>query len=158
MSTRDEYHPSAYQVPFDNETNGFQSEDVQGAIEEIGAAASPGFQFSRPGSISSQKYLYIAGGVVSSRAGVPVFINNATVDTVVATNEDPATYQVKVYSHDGDKVNLTLLTTLQVTNSRTTIFSNVGVSVAYGKQIAIRIKPTGTVKNCAVSLKLKGTV
>lgn len=155
---RDYYIVPASQVPFDNDSNGFQSDDVQSAIEEIGAAASPGFQFSRPGSISSQKYLYIAGGVVSSRAGVPVFINSGVIDIVVATNEDPASYDVKLYSHDGDKVNLTLLGTLTVVNARTTIFTNVNITVNYGKQLAVRIKPTGSVKNAAVSLKLKGVV
>ena len=45
MSGRDDYNPVAGQVPFDNTTNGFTSEEAQSAIEEAkqqGAAASRG--------------------------------------------------------------------------------------------------------------------
>jgi hypothetical protein len=45
MSRRDDYNPVAGQVPFDNSTNGFTSENAQGAIEEasvLGGLASRG--------------------------------------------------------------------------------------------------------------------
>lgn len=143
----------AESIPFDNDTNGFDSDNVQEAIEEIGAGASPGFTFSRPGGQSGNTWLKIAGGVVSNRAGIPVFISNPILTTVVATCENVSTYEVKIYEHDGDSINLTLLTTLNVVATRTQTF-NISINLTQGKQIAVRTK--GTVKNPGVNLQLKG--
>lgn len=143
----------AEEIPFDNSTNGFTSDDVQGAIEEIGAGASPGFTFSRAGNQSGNTWLKIAGGVVSHRSGIPVFISNPVLVTVVATCENLNTYDVKIYEHDGDAINLNLLTTLSVVSSRSTTF-NVNINLTQGKQIAVRTN--GTVKNPGVNLQLIG--
>ena len=52
-SGRDSYSPVAASIPFDNSTNGFDSDNVQEAIEETRASASPGFSFGRSGNVSA---------------------------------------------------------------------------------------------------------
>jgi hypothetical protein len=153
MSGRDEFEQTAEETPFDNSTNGFTADKVQTAIEEIGAGASPGFTFSRPGSNTGNTWLKIAGGVVSNRSGIPVFISNPKLITVVATCENLNTYDVKIYEHDGDQINLTLLSTHSVVASRSTTFT-VNITLTQGKQLAVRTN--GTVKNPGVNLQLIG--
>ena len=153
LEFQEELDLSAENVTFDNAINGFDSDNVQEAIEEIGAGASPGYTYSRPGTQNGNTWLKIAGGVVSNRSGIPIFISNPILTTVVATSENENTYDVKIYEHDGDQINLNLITTLSVVNSRTETF-NVNISLTQGKQLAIRTN--GTVKNPGVNLQLKG--
>jgi len=154
MGIRDDFTSVAEQVPFDNETNGFDAENIQEAIEEVGAGASPGYTFSRPGDHSGDTWLKIAGGVVSNRSGIPIFISNPILTTVVATCENLNTYDVKIYTHDGDSINLSLITTLSVISSRRETF-NLNISLTEGKQVAVRT--TGSVKNPGVNIQLKGS-
>ena len=62
MSRRDEFKQVAEETPFDNDTNGFVSDDVQGAIEELqndaAISASPGFGWGKGGSAGPGEYLY----------------------------------------------------------------------------------------------------
>lgn len=68
MSRRDEYNPVANEIPFDNSTNGFTSDNVQNAIEEIPIVAT-----DKPRAAiffwdwnSNPIYLYIYGQVRSN--------------------------------------------------------------------------------------------
>lgn len=149
----------AEEIPFDNDSNGFASEDVQGAIEEIGASASPGFSFGRNGSLSQNTWLRRAGNVPSNRAGVSVAISNPVVVKLACANRSTETYDVEVYEHEGNQVNLTLLGTVTVTNTTGGIF-NVNFPVTQGRQLAVRLgsTSTGNVRDLGVDLILTGGV
>ena len=139
----------------DNTDNGFDSEFVQGALEETGASASPAFSFSREGALNEGAWLNKAGGVASNRAGVSVFINNPIITLIACTSENENTYDVTIYEHNGDEVNLTELGTVSIVASRSEIFT-VHFATSYGKQLAARIT-SGTSRNAGVDLQLKGS-
>lgn len=151
---REEHILIADEIPFDNTNNSFDSEDVQGAIEEVGAGASPGFSFSRTSNVSSKAWLNRAGGVASNRAGIAIFIDDPVITKIACTCENQNTYDVTVYEHEGDEVNLVELITVSVINSRTEIF-DVNVSATKGKQLAVRVT-NGSARNPGVDLQLKG--
>lgn len=156
MSRRDDFTQVAESTPFDNSDNGFDSDNVQEAIEEIGASASPGFGFGRSGNLPNGTWLYRIGSVISNRSGVTVFITNAIISQIACSTENLNTYDVTVYEHDGDELNLTAITTVSVVNSRKAIFS-LAAPVTTNKQLAVRIT-SGSAKNLGVDLQLKGSI
>jgi hypothetical protein len=154
-------------VPFDNDTNGFDSTDVQGAIEEINesiieetsASASPGFGFGRAGNVVASTWLTRSGGVPSNKTGVVMGINTPTLQRISIGNEDVNTFDISIYEHDGNEINLTLLTTVSVVSERTDSFteSDFGtVAATSGKQLAVRVT-SGSAKNLGVDITIKGT-
>lgn len=143
-------------VPFDNTSNGFTSSDVQGAIEEIGASASPGFSLGRSGNTVSGTWLLRTGSIPSNKTGLPIGITSPIITSIQVGNEDISTFDVEIYEHDGNEINLTLLTTVSIIAARTAIFT-VSVPATYGKQIAALIS-SGTCKNVGVDIILKGSV
>jgi len=154
---RDNYNQVAESTPFDNDTNGFTSDNVQGAIEEIGASASPGFSFGRSGNLSQNTWLRRPGNVNSNRAGVTVSISNPVIVELSCSNRNIETYDIEVYEHEGNQVNLTLLTTVSIVAARGGTFS-LNVSVTQGRQLAVRLGTTfsGNVRDLGVDLILKG--
>lgn len=147
----------AESIPFDNDTNGFTSEDVQGAIEEIGASASPGYSFGRSGNLSQNTWLRRPGNVPSNRAGITVSIVSPKIIKVSCSNRNVETYEIKIYEHEGNQVNLVLLQTLTVNSSRGDVF-DVDIVVTEGKQLAVRLGNTfsGNVRDLGVDLVLSG--
>lgn len=154
MSKRVTASPVASSVPFDNSTNDFQAEDVQAALEEIGASASPGFSWGRGGNSSSGTWLNNEG-VQSQRTGRFVFINNPTLAFIFVSNRNIATYTIGVYEHEGDSINLTLLDTLSITSARGG-FKASTVSVTPGRQLAIRVE-AGAAQDMVAGVILKGS-
>ncbi len=155
LDMQEERALSAANSEFDNTSNGFAADNVQEAIEEIGAGASPGFSFSKPSSLFSSTWLNKAGGVASNRAGVSVFINNPIITTISCTSENLNTYEITVYEHEGDEVNLNALGTVSVVNERSHIFT-VSFPTSKGKQLAVRLTDGGA-KNVGVDMQLKGS-
>jgi len=153
MSLRDIFTYVAEQVFFDNSTNGYAADNVQGAIEEVGISASPGFSFGRSGNIPSNTWLNNEG-VPSNKAGRYVYINNAEISRVFVSNEKVSTFDVEVFSHDGNEVNLTSLGTVSVVADRGDAFT-VSWAVATDKQLAIKVS-SGSAKNLIAGLELKG--
>ena len=149
--------PVAASIPFDNDSNGFTSDDVQAAIEEIGASASPGFSFGRSGQLSQNTWLRRPGNVPSNRAGVTVAISSPTIVKVSCSNRNIETYTLEVYEHEGNSVNLTLLGSVNVVSARGGIF-DVSFSVTQGRQLAVRLgsTSTGDVRDLGVDLILTG--
>lgn len=145
----------AISVPFDNSTNDFDATNVQTALEEIGASASPGMSFGRQGGLLSSTWL-LNEGVPSNAAGRYVPINNPVISEVFASSDTVSTYTITVYSHDGNSINLTVLGTLTVTSARGAS-QTVVWPTAKGKQIAVRLT-SGTTNNLIVGLVLKGKV
>lgn len=148
----------AEEIPFDPDNGDLISEDVQSAIDElaenVATSASPGFSFGRSGNVSNNTWLNCEG-VPSNRAGRYVYINNAEVTRVFVSNEDINTFDVRVYTHDGDQINLTTLGTVSVVSSRGGEFT-VSYPVPTGKQLALRVV-NGSAKNAVAGLELKGT-
>lgn len=152
--------PVAESIPFDNDSNGFSSDDVQGAIDElstvVGASASPGFNFGRSGNVGSGTWLNVTGNVPSNRAGITVALNSPEITQVFVANQNINTFDIGIYEHEGDQVNLTLLGTVSVVSSRSETFT-VSIPVTSGRQLAVRVT-SGSTKNVNVGLQLKGNV
>lgn len=151
--------PVAESVPYDNTTSGLVSEDVQNAIDELsfsaGSSASPGFTFGRSGGNPLGTWL-LCDTVPSNLAGRRVPLSGAKIVEVFSSNQNLDTYTLDFYSHDGNSVNLTFLSTLTIVAARggSAIIS---VSVAKDKQIGIKVG-TGSVNNVVAGFILKGSV
>lgn len=158
MSKRYNSTPVADSIPFDNEVNGFASDNVQDAITEIGASASPGFSFGRSGSLNNNTWLRRPGNVPSNRAGVTVSINNPVVVGVSCANRNVETYDVEIYEHEGNSNNLTLLGTVTVSGATSQSFA-VNFVATQGRQLAVRLGDTfsGNVRDLGVDLTLIGS-
>ena len=148
--------PIAEDVEFDNSTNGFTATNVQDAIEEIGASASPGFSLGRSSTTGAGTWLLRVGSIPSNVTGIPMGISNPILTNIQVGNEDIASFSIEIYEHEGNSVNLTLLTTVNIVSSRTAIFS-VNVPATQGRQLAAKVS-SGTARNPAVDLILKGAV
>lgn len=156
MSLRDYFVQVARSIFFDNSTNGFTSDNVQEAIEEIGASASPGFSFGRSSTSTAGVWLLRVGTIPSNKTGVPLGISLPVITNIQVGNEDISTFDIEIYEHEGNEVNLTLLTTVSIVSSRTGVFS-VSVPATSGRQLAARVS-SGTGRNIGVDVILKGAV
>lgn len=157
MSRRDEYNQVAESVPFDNDSNGFSADNVQEAIEEIGASASPGFSFGRNGNVSAGTWLRRPGNVPSNRAGVTIPINNPIIVEVSCSNRNVDTYTIEIYEHEGNSVNLTLLGSVNVIGARGGTFTT-NFAATKGKQIAVRLSTGGgSVRDLGADIVIKGS-
>lgn len=146
----------ASSVPFDNTGTDFEADNVQDALTEVGASASPGFNFGRSGNISSNTWLQTTGGVPSNRAGITVALTTAEVKEIFVANQDISTFNIEVYEHEGDEINLTLLGTVSVVSARSASFT-VSYTVTSGRQLAVKLS-TGSAKNLNVGLQLSGSI
>ena len=149
--------PDAEDVDFDNTGTGFSADNVQDAISEIGASASPGFSFGRSGNLSQNTWLRRPGNVPSNRAGVTINIQSPAVTQVACANRNVETYDVEIYEHDGNQAALTLLGTVTVTAATSGIFT-VNFPATQGRQLAVRLGSTGTgnVRDLGVDITLTG--
>lgn len=146
--------PVAKSVPFDNTSNGFTASEVQAAIEEIGASASPGFSWGRSASIGAGTWL-LNESVPSNTTGRYVSISSPKITQIFTSNEDISTYTITIYEHEGNSVNLTPLTTLDVTASRGNSAS-VDITITQGRQLAVRVT-SGSAKNVLAGVIIKGS-
>lgn len=145
----------AKSIPFDNSTNGFISEDTQSAIEEIASSTSPGFTWGRSGNIPSGTWL-LNDSVPSNKAGRTIVLTSAKIVKIFTASEELDTYNLDIYSHDGNEINLTLVTTLIVTSSRTGDSGAVSISVPFRKQLATKVS-SGSAKNLIVGIIMQGS-
>lgn len=148
--------PVAGEIPFDNATNGFTSDNVQNAIEEIGASASPGFSWGRSGGLFASTWLQVDGGVPSNSAGRYVAINSPVVALFFCSSDTVSTFTLTLYSHDGNAVNLTSLGTLTITAGLGGDTGAISWPTAKGKQLAVRLT-SGSANNLVAGCVLKGT-
>jgi hypothetical protein len=88
VSKRDTYTPSASGVSFDNETNGFISEDTQAAIEEVfelSQNSSKGFVlYGYNGNANNGRYLEFFEGISSDVAPLEITDNPLEILTIVS--------------------------------------------------------------------------
>jgi len=156
LEFQEELELIAGNVPFNNVSNGFNSSDIQGAIEESGASASPGFSFGRSGRVGGGTWLRRPGNVPSNRAGVTIPINNPIVSEVSCSNRNTDTYVLEIWEHEGNLTNSVLLGTVTVTNSRGGVYS-VNFPTSKGKQLAIRLASGGGfVRDLGADVVVKG--
>lgn len=158
LDVKEEYEPQAEDIAFDNTGTGFTADTVQDAIQEIGASASPGFSFGRAGSLATNTWLRRPGNVPSNRAGVTINIDSPVIVNVACANRNVETYDVEIYEHEGNQVNLTLLGTVTITAATSEIF-DVNFPATKGKQLAVRLgsTATGNVRDLGVDITLVGS-
>jgi hypothetical protein len=149
--------PVAESVPFDNSTNGFTADDVQAAIEEVDSniqtSASPGFSFGRASNVSAGTWLQCES-VPSNKAGRFVYITTPNIEKLFVSNENVSTYTIEIYEHEGNEVNLTLLSSHTVTSAKGDSFT-VDVSCTNGRQLALKLS-SGSARNVVAGLELSG--
>ncbi len=148
----------AKSIFFNNSGTDLTSNNVEDAIKELddnaAVSASPGFTWGRKGRSNTGTWLK-NDDVPSNRSGRTTALLSSPVITRIFTATDKLdTYDLSVYEHDGDEINLTLLTTVSVTSSRVGDFG-VNVSVTNGRQLATRVT-SGSAKNIVVGVILKG--
>lgn len=154
----EELELSASNVTFNNTSNGFAATDIQSAIEESGASASPGFSFGRSGTVTGNTWLRRPGNVPSNRAGVTIPINNPVISEVSCSNRNVDSYTLEIWEHEGDLTNDTLLGTVSITSARGGVFT-VSFPSSKGKQIAVRLaNGGGSVRDLGVDVVIKGSV
>jgi len=149
----------AEEIPFDNTITGeLVAEDTQAAIDEltnkINTSASPGFSFGKSGNVAANSYLNNET-VPSNIAGRFVYISSAVITRVFVSTQNIDTFDLNIYSHEGDEINLTLLGSVSVVAARGGEFT-VNLAVATSKQLAIRVV-NGSAKNVVAGLELEVT-
>lgn len=151
-----EYLPNAEDIAFDNTGTDFAAATVQEALVEAGASASPGFNFGRAANVGAGTWLLVTGSVPSNRAGITVALSNAEVKEVYVANQDISTFDISIYEHEGDEINLTLLGTVSVVAARSASFT-VSYSVTTGRQLAVKLS-SGSAKNVNIGLQISGSI
>lgn len=146
--------PVAGSIPFDNTNNDFQSTDVQAAIEEIGASASPGFSYGRSGTSNSGTYLQV-DNVPSNQAGRIVPFTGAEISNVFVACRDNATFTLEIQTRVGNT--FTTIYTVTLTNQRKKSEQVTGVLLALNDELAVKVG-TGSAQDIVVGIILKGTV
>jgi hypothetical protein len=148
--------PHAQEIPFNNSTNGFISDLVQPAIEEIasggGTGASPGFQFTRSGNIGTGAYLQV-GSVPSNLTGSPIGLTSPKLVALVISNEIANTFNIQLEEHDG--TTYTTIGTYSVVASRSAVYTGLSVNLTSGKELAVKVS-SGSAKNLVVNVYVKG--
>lgn len=159
-SGRDEFEPHAIETVFDpSNCDAITKENTQEAIEElcgeVTQSASPGFTWGRSGNVSNNTWL-LNDSVPSNKAGRTIVFSNPIITKIFSASEDIDTYDLQVYEHEGDEINLTLLTTLSVVASRSGDSGTISVAVTAGRQLAIKLV-NGSGKNVVVGIQMKGS-
>lgn len=148
----------ASSTPFDNTSSTLTSDNVQGAIDEldnkVATSTSPGFSFGRASNVSSGTWLQCEG-VPSNKAGRYVYITDPVIKKIFISSETISTYNIDVYEHEGDSINLTLLASSTVTAARGGVFT-LNVSTTSGRQLAILLS-SGSARNVVAGLELSGS-
>lgn len=154
----EEYDLTADNTFFDSTGTDLISDNTGDAIKEltqnVAQSASPGFSWGRSGSLSNNTWLQNEG-VTSNRSGRTVTFANPTITRLFVSTENLDTYTITVYEHEGDQINLTALTTLSATASRTADSGSISIPVTQGRQLAIRIT-SGSARNMVVGMTLAG--
>ena len=122
---------------------------------QLAVSASPGFTWGRSGNTPSGTWL-LNDTVPSNKAGRTVSLSAPSITQVFVASEQIDTFDIGIYEHEGDEINLTLLGTVSIITSRTGVF-NVAFPVTSGRQLATKIE-TGSAKNVVVGTQLAGGI
>lgn len=143
----------AKSVPFDNSVNGFSATDVQTAIEEIGASASPGFSFGRSGTSNAGTYLQV-DSVPSNQAGRIVPLQSGQITNIFISCQNAATFTIEIQKRVGNT--FTTVHTENITGLRKKTSTVSGVLVSLNDELCCKIG-SGSASNVIVGLIIKGT-
>lgn len=121
-----------------------------------GNGVSPGYSFGRSGATVSGTYLQTIGGVPSNKSNIPVNITLPKIVRITAGTEDLDTYTLQIYEHEGDEINLTLLTSISSVAARSADSGVISVTMTSGRRLAAFLS-AGSCKNLTVQLIVKGT-
>jgi hypothetical protein len=156
--------PVADSVPFDKENDpdcGFISDTVQEVAEELCRraliSASSGFAWGRSGNINKNVWL-LNNEVSSNLTGIPFALSSGKITNIWVGNENIKTFDLTIYEHDGDEVNLTALVTVSLVTQKSESFdiSDFGtINVTKDKQLAARVTD-GSGKNVKAFIVIKG--
>ena len=144
-------------VPFDNSTNGFVSEDVQAAIEEVSDAvtvsASPGFTWGKSGNVSNS-YL-LNDSVPSNTAGRLVPVTTGVVTTVFVAAQTASTSTIEVRRRVG-----AVFTTIAICAMAGVrkITCTIGTPPAVVLNDELTVYVNGAAKNPVVGIIIKGSL
>lgn len=140
-------------TPFDNSTNGFSATNVQSAIEEIGASASPGFSFGRSGTSNAGTYLQV-DSVPSNQAGRIVPLTSGFITNIFTSCQNAAVFTIEIQKRVGNT--FTTVYTETINNVRKQTSTITGVPVSLNDELCCRIG-TGSANNVVVGLIIKGS-
>lgn len=119
-------------------------------------SSNPGYSFGRSGNVPANSWL-ASEGIPSNKVGIPFGLSNGTLEGIWVGGEDIDTYDIEVYEHEGDEVNIILIDTVSVVTSRTATFVIVSPqSLTKDRQLAVRVV-NGSGKNIKVYLDVKGS-
>lgn len=148
----------AEQEDFDPQATGLVSTKTGPAIRELSTnlsqSASPGFSWGKSGTVNTNSWL-LNEGVPSNTSGRVVTFSNAKIERIYSATQNLDSYTISIYEHEGDEINLTLLTTLVVSSSRKGDSGAISVNVTMDRQIGIKIT-SGSAKNMIVGMILSG--
>lgn len=156
MSLRSWIKEVASSLFYDNTFSGFESDNVQDAIDEVasgaGTGASPGFSFGRSGNVAAGAYLQNET-VPSNITGRPVDLTDGRIIQVSISNESANTFTIELEEHDG--TTYTSLGTFSLTAERSKKFTGLNIAITAGKEIAAKVS-AGSAKNPIVTVYVKG--
>lgn len=121
-----------------------------------GNGVSPGYSMGRSGNNGTGTWLLGPGSVPSNKSYLPVNLIDPEIVRISSGTEDLDSYTLTIYEHEGNSVNITALTTLVVSASRTGDSGNISISMTAGRQLAIQIT-SGSAKNITAQIVIKGT-
>ncbi len=136
--------------------NGFTSKNVQEAIEESRNFRAVPVVFTKSGAVTINTFL-LNGSVPSNIAGrtIPSTATDVKIALIEIANQDVSTFDIGVYEHDGDEINLTLIETYIITAARTAEVLDGVTALDPAKQVAVKLT-SGSAKNLSVSLTISG--
>lgn len=148
----------AKSIFFNNTGTDIQASNVEDAIKELNdnaaVSASPGFTWGKNGGVSTNTWL-TNNEVSSNRTGrTTALLQNPKIVTIFSGSSSLDTYDLSIYEHEGNEINLTLLITVSVSLSRSGVFE-VDVPVTSGRQLATRVT-SGSAQNLVVGVVLNG--
>jgi hypothetical protein len=120
-----------------------------------GDGVSPGYSFGRSGNVSAGTYLQTVASVPSNKSNIPVNITSPAIVRVTAGSEDLNTYTLEIYEHEGDEINLTLLTSISSAASRSADSGTINISMTAGRRLAAKLS-SGSAKNITAQVIIKG--
>lgn len=147
----------AITVPFDNSTNGFVSEDVQGAIEELAVtaavSASPGFTWGKSGNVSNA---YLLNDTVPSNTSGRLSPVTGQLEVIFVTCQNNSNATVVIEKRVG--ATFTTLASITLSSARKgTFVLSPAPAISVNDEIAVRISGA-SIKNPVVGVIIKGSL
>lgn len=157
-----DYDPDFIEIEQSNTGGGLQ--DDRSVIFKdlnnlVAISASPGYSFGDTGNVSNS-FLLRPGGPPSNKTGINLGLANAVLKKVTCGSEDPNTYDIEIYQHDGGGINMTLIKTLNVVSTRKYEFGIADIyplSSPLQSNRHVAVKVVGAVKNPGVDLQFSGS-